>query len=59
MLISVLKLIMIWQLGETSIFCCSFQYNAVLVIMWYKAPNFHVITRVQCITVLLFINSSF
>jgi len=33
----VLKLIMMWQLGETSVFCCSFQYNAVLVITRYKA----------------------
>ena len=36
-LISVLKLIMMWQLGETSVFCCSFQYNAVLSRTRYKA----------------------
>ena len=28
----VFKMIMMWQLGETSVFYCSFQYNTVLII---------------------------
>jgi len=45
-LISVLKLIMMWQLRETSVFCCSFHYNAVQAV----APNYRVIMMIQLIT---------